>query len=683
MASYRRIFWSLTLPIAAVAYLIADKCLSQLGPRISDESIAGYIFAEYAGNCAPEPAEQLGYVLAILLPVSLAFLVTLALRMLGVFRRPEPSGWWLGLLALFSQICLLGFGAKAILYQIRIVGSYRFLDGPALILAAIVLGIGLAFASLPMRLAPQLGAAWRAARRYTWLPTVLATLWAIAFVVTGAFREHELPATSHTVYFHLPYTMGEYAAVVNGRVPLVDFFSQYQNLQNLLTVPIFRQFGVSVWSFTVVMCCFSTATLLLIYATLSKICRNSWTALVLFVPLVALAFYGEDVTPNGYTSNLFNYYAVGPIRYFGPSLLALFACWYLEKPTVLRLVVVAPTATLVALNNLDFGIPAAAGMLACALLFPPQFERAGLVRRIVETASLYLLLMLATLGLYCLSVRIAAGVWPMLGQLMVFQKTFALLGYFMLPMPQMGLHWVIYLTCIAAVVVPIYETFSSVHSEIADNRRIINGSLAYAGVASFGPLAYYVGRSHYLVLEATFLAWAFVLVQLLNRAWQYWRDTTKSTRTPSDFLLPIPTVAAVGLFVLIVPMVLEVPHPQTQMERLSASAPPSSASDAASAQARLISKYVPAGDRTVIFYENGHWLALKAGVSNAFPYSNVGSVILEEQLNAIMAALARLPVQKQFLFGCPRPELLTRLAEQGFTQLEALGDFAVWFRKTQ
>jgi hypothetical protein len=320
-------------------------------------------------------------------------------------------------------------------------------------------------------------------------------------------------------------------------------------------------------------------------------------------------------------------------------------------------------------------------VLACALLFPPGFAKAGLVRRIIVAATSYMATVLATLGLCSLAVRLTVGSWPLLGQLMVFQKTYAVIGFFMLPMPRMGLHWVIHLTFIAAVVVPIYETFSSVHLEIADNRRMINGSLAYAGVASFGPLAYYVGRSHHLVVEAVLLAWAFVMVQLLHRAWSSWPDTSGGPGAADNYLGAIPTVAIAGLFALILPMVLEVPNPATQVRRLMAHS--RKADKSRTAYIELVRKYVGAEERAVIAYPNGHWLALKAGVVNGFPYANSESLVLKEQVNAIMAALARLPPREQYLFGAPMPELQSRLVEQGFVQLEAHGNFAVWSRNHQ
>jgi hypothetical protein len=474
--------------------------------------------------------------------------------------------------------------------------------------------------------------------------------------------------------------MGEYAAVLNGRTPLLNFFSQYQNLQSFVAAPVFKVFGFGVGTFTAVMCCFTLTAFALQFSALARICRSKWTALVLFVPLVAVAFYAEESNnTSGYLANCFNYYAVGPIRYFGTCLMAWFAVWYLEKPSVSRLIVAAPISTLAAINNLDFGVPAAAGTLGCILLFPPRFGRANLAKRITGAAALYVITSTATLGLYCLSVRLLVGAWPLLSQLTVYQKTFALLGFFMLPMPKMGLHWIIYLTSISAIVIAIYETYSSNHDEIADNRRVINGSLAYSGIASFGPMAYFVGRSNPYVLEATFLVWAYVVAQLLHRSWHQWNEASRHPRAAAaSFLTPIPVVGVLGLYVLIASNILEVPNPKVQIFRLAARFPQAEAPDAA--LTKLIRKYVGAGDKTVIAYRDAHWLALQAGVTNVYPFSHIQSLILKDQLNPVMAVLNRLPVNRQYFFGSPSSDLQERLLSTGYSKLDAIGDFAVWHK---
>jgi hypothetical protein len=677
------LFWGLVLPLATIAYAIAANLVRHLArTTLSSKEIEGLVISGLASACVQESKEQVMFLLALLLPVGLAFLATMSLRATGTFGRPEPSNGWLSLLALVSQLCLFGVALHAFNHQATAGHRYRFLEAPSLIVAAVAMGVIVASASTRFDLTGPARAALCKLHHWTrWLPWTLAMFWNVMFASTGVFRLSELPRTAGLFNYHVAFTMGEYAAVLNGRVPLVDFFSQYQNLQAIIAYPVFKLFGFGVGSFTGVMFCLNATAFALLFSVLTKVAKSKWMALVLFVPLVALAYYVEPYDPeNGYTSHSFNYFAVGPIRYFGMCLMAWFAVWYLEKPALSRFLVVAPISTLVAINNLDFGVPAAAGVLGCLLLFPLRFAHGNLAKRIVATAGLYVVASAVTLGLCCLSIRVLAGSWPLLSQLTVYQKSFAMVGFFMLPMPEMGLHWIIYLTSISAVIVAIYETFSVNHDEIADNRRIINGSLAYSGIASFGPLAYFVGRSHPWVLEATFLAWAYVLAQLLNRSWQRWREVATHTRAAAArFLIPIPTVGLLGLYALISAAIMEAPNPKLQFFRFTAVFPAKEAPDAA--LTKLIRKYVNAGDRTVIAYRDAHWLALQADVTNVFPFAHAESLILKDQLNPIMASLTQLPVDRQYLFGAPSSELQERLKAIGYDRLDGVGDFAVWHKE--
>lgn len=664
------------MPLSLAIYLIANKCVSAFAKGPSAKQIADHIIASLASGCAPEPREQLGFVLALILPVALAFAVTMLLRRLGVFARQERPNPWVSALALLSQLVVFAVAARALVFQATTAYRYRFLEDIPLVAAGLIVGAGIASAShLPGEF-PRIRALCIWLQRLRWLPWLLALAWVVVHGLTGIFRQMELASASPTVKANFPFIMGEYAAVLDGRTPLVNFFPQYQNLQGLVLAPVFKIVGFGVGSFTTVMFCETVAAFALLFFALKKISQSAWTALLLFIPMVAMAFYSNELLANGYRTHSFNYYPVGPVRYFGTCLMALLSLWYLERPKLSRLIVCAVAATLVALNNLDFGVTAAAGMLACTLLFPPRFAAAGLVRRIIVAATLFGLSALTALGVYCLFLRVFAGGWPMLGQVIAYQKTFALLGFYMIPMPKLGLHWVVYLTLISAVVLVIFETFSVDHDTITDHRRLINGSLAYSGIAGFGPLAYYVGRSHPMVLVATFLAWTYVLVQLAHRAWQQWRETAGQPRRPGDFLLCIPTVAIFGLYVLTWSAVFEVPNPVQELRRIFKQLPSAAGQDVA--LTKLINKYVPEGGKTAIVYRDAHWLALQAHVSNVFPFAHFGSLILKEQVNATMAALTQMPPKRQFVFGSPVPELRVLLEQSGYKQVEAIGDFAVW-----
>jgi hypothetical protein len=80
----------------------------------------------------------------------------------------------------------------------------------------------------------------------------------------------------------------------------------------------------------------------------------------------------------------------------------------------------------------------------------------------------------------------------------------------------------------------------------------------------------------------------------------------------------------------------------------------------------------------MIVFRDAHWLALKARVSNVFPFADPDSLIILPQIDTVLASLARLPVGREYVFGSLIAEVRRRLEALGFRKLEAEGDFAVW-----
>lgn len=680
MQPHRRLFWALVLPFGATTVLAAEKYSAKLAVAPTTNEIADKVLHSIVPYCVPEPKEQLLFVLSVTIPVLLAFVATVALRAMGAFRSGESSNPLLSTCALVAQVAVVYLGWKGMVVQGSEVYGYRFFAHGPIFAAILLVGLFVMWTDLHVPLVWHVRALWARISRYRLLPWLLAVTWICMFAVTGLYREAEIPRAPPTLGHHMPFTMGEFAAAVNGRIPLIDFYSQYQNLQCLLVLPIFKLFGFGIGSYSIVMFGFTTLGFVLLYASLCHVCESRWFALVLFAPFVALSFYSAEGDGGEYLSNLANYFASGPTRYFSVCVLAWAATWYLRRPSVARLVVVVAGAALVALNNLDFGIPSAIGVVGCALLFPPKIPGLSLPARIVSVGLVSGFIALSTLGLYCLAIRFTAGAWPALEQLTAYQRAFALLGCHMMPMPSVGMHWVVFFTAVAAVVIPIFETFSSDHDCITDNRRMINGSLAYSGLATIGSIAYYVGRSHHLVFASTFFCWGYTLIQFVHRNWRFWRDAQTRPRETSDFLIAIPLAASLGLFILVSSMAFELPSPSKQLHRLTMRLP-KHVRDAGLVD--LIKKYTRPNDATAIAYRDGHWLALRAGVNNVYPFAQENSIFFKDQLNAVTATLVGLPPHRERFFGNPPPELRDRLADSGFVRIDGIGDFDVWSKEPQ
>lgn len=674
------VFWVMLAGVFQLSRSLIEMMTAHVA--VPDQNqLSELVLPERLGGCAPEPAEQLRFMLALVVPVCATVALTLLLRWSGCFKHQlGRNRWWLGALALAAQVVTLFVGTQALNHEFRSGHPYRFLAPKVLGWSAIAVCQLLTWPWVAPRLNGRVEKLVSWVRERDWLALIVVSCLVVAFSITGVYHDGEFRHTPSSIQFHVPFTLAEFAATVNGSTPLVDFFSQYQNLTSWILAPLFRTIGLGFGSFSTVMTGLTGIGLLLLFSSLARITQSRWTALLLMLLVLAFGFYSEELNErDGYRLTAFNYYAVGPLRYFGFCLLARVAVWYLEYPRTRRLIVAATLATLVALNNLDFGIPAAAGVLAAGLLFPPRRRRRSFLLDVLRAAGLYVAAALATFVAFAVVVRLLSEDWPQFTVIADFQKAFAMLGYFMLPLPRQGLYWLLYLTLMAAVIVPIYERLARPFDGISRNDRLINGSLAYTGIAAAGALAYYVGRSHPYTLETAFLAWGYALVQLAYRANRRWRHLHLGQSWGKLALATVPTLMAVGLMSLMLPMIREIPDPQVQYQRITRRWPNEDITDGGALA--LVQKYVREGEMAVIDYPNAHLLAIRAGVRNLFPFAHPGSLIIKAQHALVVAALDRLPHDSSaYFFGSPDSGLRERLTENSFRQIEATGEFEVWQR---
>src|SRR5262249_23498205 len=140
--------------------------------------------------------------------------------------------------------------------------------------------------------------------------------------------------------YHFPFYLGEFAAVVNGHTPLVDFFPQYQNFLAYFLEPVFRVIRLTPLTFSVVVALLSRPLLLMLFHVLRRAAGGAWAGLSLFLPLLWLSFTPILVLDDGrYEArwNTFTHFAVGPFRFFGPCLTLAFLAAYLLRPGRTRL----------------------------------------------------------------------------------------------------------------------------------------------------------------------------------------------------------------------------------------------------------------------------------------------------------------------------------------------------------
>ena len=673
-----RLFWATLLPVAAASFLAVHFLAPELVPTPRTVAhLQKELIPTWAAGCAPEPLEQASYVLAVLLPVLLQFGITIALKHLGAFRREDPRSYWLSSLAVLSQltvVCLLGY---AWVYESEHGWKTRLFDFPyAPLVLLLSASAYCGYRWLHPRHKEILGAAVKSLAKMSSLPWLIAVAWTSANLLKCVFTEGCFDQAPHTVTYHLPYTLGEFAAVLNGRVPLVDFYSQYQNILPHLFRPIFALAGLTITSFTCAMALLSLVGFLLIYRVFSRLTGTDWRGLVLYLPWVPISLSNTE-RPGTLPANAFNYYAVGPIRYFGVFLLAYVSTWYLAAPRFRRLACAGFVGGLVALNNLDFGVPAWAGLWACIILFPPTDRTVTRFRRTLRASAAFVASGVLAFTAFCSVIRVGSGGWPDLVALVEYQRTFAVLGFYMIKMPSVGLHWVLYSTFATAVLYAVFVGFSEDHQQVRFRSRVSTGLLAYGGIAGFGVMTYYVGRSHPAVLITIFAAWAFVLALLVHRVLTDLHAARLRGGERSRSIHAIPVAAALAVCAGLSPLALDIPHIAQDYERLSRE-PAVQAASVPSPFVSLISKYVGKNQPTVIIYPYGHLLAVQASVKNLFPFAHPNSVLLVDQSRLVLDQINKLPAGHNYVFAQLVPAVADIMSRTGFEQIDGYGDFTVW-----
>ena len=158
---------------------------------------------------------------------------------------------------------------------------------------------------------------------------------------------------------------------------------------------------------------------------------------------------------------------------------------------------------LVAINNLEFGLPAfGAALVVLAATAHDRSPRA--LARLGAAALAGVAIALAIVSALTL---IVAGSLPQLGMLTTFPGIYGAEGFGLLPMPAIGFHLVVYVTFAAAIVVAVVRLAAA--GDAGD--ATLTAALMWSGVFGLGAGSYFVGRSHPHVLIDLFSAWALAL----------------------------------------------------------------------------------------------------------------------------------------------------------------------------
>jgi len=654
--------WLAVVPLSLVAAL----AIAWLGPPLGKLLLASpsvRFWALYRFEAHPEPVEQGRYLVAAIVPLLFLGAIVLLTRL-----RVRLPAIGIRAVVLLAQALLVAFVAYCLHKQkarpFVVPGEVNFLiikyftRNTLLVAGAATLLTAIALRSERVRA--------RAARYANPSKAGAAFIAGIAFVMTAVWLSHALytettiGAAFREVRFHVPFTMDETFAVLDGRTPLVNFTAQYGSLWPYAFAAgmALTRATVGVW---IGLCVTATGLgMVAIYAVLRRAARSPLYGLILFLPVLATSFFviGGSLD-NRYT--FANYYATFPIRYAGPSFVVWLVARHLGGAWPRRPWPLFLAAGIVALNNLDTGLGALVGTFA-ALLWTTRPPWALNVRRLLVHAAGGLFLAWAAVAVLTLA---RAGSLPDLALLTRFSRLFALTGFGMVPMRLFGLHVILYLTFVAALAV------ATVRWVRAEHDRVLTGTLAWSAVFGLGAGAYFVGRSTPDDLIAVFFPWAFALALLTI-------PSVRALRSASLGSWPIAATLCVFGFFVIACSLAQTPTPWSQVARLERTGP---AIMRVPAGQRFVAEHTRPGEAVLLFMSLGNRIAVNAHLSNVLPYATAGSMPTMEQWVEAIDALKAVRGHKVFLdLGETSDEMQALLASAGFAFVteDAQREFSLW-----
>lgn len=620
------------------------------------------VFTVWKGLIDPEPLEDVRSMLALGTPFLLAGVVV-------VFGASRPARPALDPIVIALQV------AGVVLLVIAVLGQPR--GGPLLgndyfdpylvsvpnLIAGVVIGLLLTAAALrppgwrwlgAVREALGSRAAWR------WVAVAIAIAVTVIWLLPAVNTDDTAPRAGSLASGHFGIQGDDYFAAVNGRTPLVNYIAQYTNLLPIVLEPVLKAAGPSITSLSISMCVLSAVSMLAIYAAFAVITRGAWTALALYVPWVALSLFPwNDVGPYREFNGI--YYGVFPGRYLGPFLLALLCAISLRRgrPSAYVLFLFAG---LVLLNNYEFGIGALLALMAASA--------AGWDRELPQRRALVDFLrgaagLLTAIALVSAITLIRAGELPDPALLTYYNRIFLRDSFGLEPMSSLGVHWALYATYAAALLV------AAVRFVRREPDRVLTGMLAFSAVFGLVTGMYFVGRSSQFQLMLLFPAWGLSLALLAWIALDCLRAAATDRARLRRILLP--ALACLVGFGVMISAIDRLPQPQRQVDRLRAGGTPNRLTPRA---VQFVESWThPGEDILLIGTAPDHLVADRAGVVNVSPLNGFTSLLspaeadraLDQLEDAdgseVIERVSALP-PRGIAFGIP--ELATILRQRGY-----------------
>jgi len=468
-----------------------------------------------------------------------------------------------------------------------------------------------------------------------------------------------------TVTYHAQFTMAEYAAFLDGATPLAGFYPMYQHVAEYFLGPIFALLGLTPFSYTAVMSLLSLLGMFTIFLVFAQQAKNKFAALGCYV-LFAGGSFLPMMSNHGNIYNAFNYFAVMPGRFFLPVIVFSCVSRYLLKPSAFLALSIFFMAGLATMNNPEFG----AVSVVAAIVTLCLNSRSLLLPDFRHVAKILLLAMsgvTVSIFAFVLATYIRSGSLPDFERALLFHQAFASYGYGMLPMPDRGLHFIVFATLLVGLGVLVRQRLE-LSGSITVSDRFRCGTFTFALIFAVGSLCYYVGRSHPMNLIVISACWLpiplLTMIEFYKSVWSKWASLTAIER----FSQIIPAAGAC-VFLLLLLGASVPPSPVTQVNRLIASYRESIMfSNAEKAALQTIELNLKPNDRVAIITDDCFELALKMGIKNKFPYQAESALVLRSQIDTLLNFLR--PIDKIIVDPSSEqyPDVSPALSRAGFVR---------------
>jgi hypothetical protein len=613
--------WLAVVPVAAIGIALGEVLGPPLGRRLfpSDPNSYTFLPSLATGGPSPEPAQHARYLIALAVPVVFALGL---LHIRAGSRRLSPRV--VTALVLAAQLLGIAFAALAGYAQRDVwaqghFGGHTYFPHWGLagaVAFGLVAGLVAARGSAPSWLARLSGRRWEIGLSAAAI--VLTAIW----LLPDVYRDQNLIRANFNVQYNLMFSANDILSVADGRSPLVNYIGQYTSLLPYAVTPILGLFHYTIGAFTSAMTLLTIAGFLCVHRVLRRVTGDPRIALALYVPFVAVSVDPWAISGDQRLS-VASDYAIFPLRYLGPFVLAWLCARHLDRAAPRRRFWLFALGGLIVLNNVEFGVPALGAAFVALLLGGPPDRP---LRRTLELARDLTLGVLAAGVAVCVLGLLRAGALPNFGYVTYYARTYALAGLGQLPMPTLGFHLVVYMTFVGALLTAV------VRARRAASGVTLTGMLAFSAIFGLGASAYYANRSHPDVLTALFSAWGFS-VSLL--AWVAIRalanDGRRGVELRDRLRGALPAVAVLVCLGLTASTVAGFPQPWTQLTRITTNTGKGALGREGAKQ--FVATHTRRGEHVLLLVGLGQDVARRAGVVNVMPFNHPVSIVLAQQLS--------------------------------------------------